>query len=63
VTTASLIRVANLDQLYGDGPHALAASGSDADEVREHIAFTMSPVGLKGRLHRRSSALADTGTT
>jgi cytochrome P450 len=27
-----------------------------AEGVREHFAFTMSPVGLKVRLHRRSSA-------
>jgi len=33
-----------------------------AEGVREHFAFTMSPVGLKLRLHRRSGALADTGT-
>ena len=32
------------------------------EEVREHFAFTMSPVGLKVRLHRRSSDPADTGT-
>jgi cytochrome P450 len=30
--------------------------------VRENFAFAMSPVGLKVRLRRRSSALADTGT-
>jgi cytochrome P450 len=30
--------------------------------VRENFAFTMSPVGLKVRLRRRSSALADTTT-
>jgi cytochrome P450 len=35
-----------------DGPEA----------VREHFALTMSPVGLKVRLHRRSSDLVDTGT-
>jgi len=33
-----------------------------AEDVRENFAFTMSPVGLKVRLRRRSSALADTGT-
>ena len=33
-----------------------------ADGVRENFAFTMSPVGLKVRLRRRSSALADTRT-
>ena len=33
-----------------------------AEGVREEFAFTMSPVGLKVRLRRRSSALADTGT-
>jgi nitrite reductase/ring-hydroxylating ferredoxin subunit len=34
VTTASLIRVANLDQLHGDGPHALSANGIDVVVVR-----------------------------
>ena len=33
-----------------------------AEGVRENFAFTMSPVGLKVRLRRRSSALADTRT-
>jgi len=33
------------------------------EEVREQFAFTMSPVGLKVRLHHRSSTLPDTGTT
>ena len=33
-----------------------------ADGVRENFRFTMSPVGLKVRLRRRSSALAGTGT-
>ena len=33
-----------------------------AEGVRENFAFTMSPVGLKVRLRRRSSAPADTGT-
>jgi cytochrome P450/nitrite reductase/ring-hydroxylating ferredoxin subunit len=33
-----------------------------AEGVREHFAFAMSPVGLKVRLRRRSSAPADTGT-
>jgi cytochrome P450 len=33
-----------------------------AEGVRENFAFTMSPVGLKVRLRRRSSALADTTT-
>jgi hypothetical protein len=32
------------------------------EEVREHFAFTMSPVGLKVRLRRRSCDLADMGT-
>jgi cytochrome P450/nitrite reductase/ring-hydroxylating ferredoxin subunit len=35
---------------------------SGAEGVRENFAFTMSPVGLKVRLRRRSGALADTGT-
>jgi len=34
VTTASLIRVANLDQLHGDGPYALSANGFDVVVVR-----------------------------
>ncbi len=34
MTTASLIRVANLDQLHGDGPHALSANGFDVVVVR-----------------------------
>jgi cytochrome P450/nitrite reductase/ring-hydroxylating ferredoxin subunit len=34
VTTASPIRVANLDQLHGDGPHALSADGFDIVVVR-----------------------------
>jgi cytochrome P450 len=33
-----------------------------AEGVRENFAFAMSPVGLKVRLRRRSSALADTRT-
>jgi hypothetical protein len=33
-----------------------------AEGVREHFAFTMLPVGLKVRLRRRSSPLADMGT-
>ena len=34
----------------------------EAEGVRENFAFTLSPVGLKVRLRRRSSALADTAT-
>jgi nitrite reductase/ring-hydroxylating ferredoxin subunit len=34
VTTTSLIRVANLDELHGDGPHALSADGCDVVVVR-----------------------------
>jgi hypothetical protein len=33
-----------------------------AQGVRENFAFAMSPVGLKVRLRRRCSVLADTGT-
>jgi hypothetical protein len=33
-----------------------------ADGVRENFRFVMSPVGLKVRLRRRSSALAGTDT-
>ena len=34
MTTVSLIRVANLDELRGDGPHALSADGFDIVAVR-----------------------------
>ena len=34
MTTASLVRVANLDQLHGDGPHALSGNGFDVVVVR-----------------------------
>jgi cytochrome P450/nitrite reductase/ring-hydroxylating ferredoxin subunit len=34
VTKASLIRVANIDQVHGDGPHALSAKGFDIVAVR-----------------------------
>ena len=40
MTTASLIRVANLDQLHGDGPHALSGNGFDVVVVR-------TPAGLR----------------
>jgi hypothetical protein len=33
----------------------------EVEGVRERFAFTMSPVGLKVRLHRRSRVLAGTG--
>jgi hypothetical protein len=39
VTIVSLIRVANLDELRGDGPHALSADGFDIVVVR-------TPAGL-----------------
>ena len=39
-STASLVRVANLDQLQGDGPHALSANGFDVVVVR-------TPAGLR----------------
>ena len=34
----------------------------EAEDVREHFAFTMSPAGLKVRLRRRLRPLAETGT-
>src|SRR5262249_56864861 len=34
VTRASLIRVVHIDQLHGDGPHALSANGFDIVAVR-----------------------------
>ena len=55
--TASLIRVANLDQLHGDGPHALSADGFDVVVVR-------TPAGLRAFEGRFSlSLLASTDAT
>jgi cytochrome P450/nitrite reductase/ring-hydroxylating ferredoxin subunit len=55
VTTASLIRVANLDQLHGDGPHALTADGVDVVVVR-------TPAGLRafeGRCPHQGALLGE----
>ena len=55
VTIASLIRVANLDELHGDGPHALSVSGFDIVVVR-------APAGLRafeGRCPHQGALLAE----
>ena len=55
MTAASLIRVANLDELRGDGPHALSADGFDVVVVR-------TPVGLRafeGRCPHQGALLGE----
>src|SRR5580704_13090566 len=55
MTTASLIRVANLNQLHGDGPHALSANGFDIVVVR-------TPAGLRafeGRCPHQGALLGE----
>ncbi|MFZ0494131.1 MAG: cytochrome P450 [Methylocella sp.] len=55
MTTASLIRVANLEDLHGDGPHALSADGFDVVAVR-------TPVGLRafeGRCPHQGALLGE----
>ncbi len=53
--TAPLIRVANLDQLHGDGPHALSGNGFDVVAVR-------TPAGLRafeGRCPHQGALLGE----
>src|ERR1700724_3562674 len=53
--TASPIRVANLDELHGDGPHALSANGFDIVVVR-------TPAGLRafeGRCPHQAALLGE----
>jgi nitrite reductase/ring-hydroxylating ferredoxin subunit len=55
VTTASLIRVANLEDLHGDGPHALSANGFDVVVVR-------TPAGVRafeGRCPHQGALLGE----
>jgi phenylpropionate dioxygenase-like ring-hydroxylating dioxygenase large terminal subunit len=55
VTTASLIRVANSDELHGDGPHALSANGFNVVVVR-------TPLGLRafeGRYPHQGALLGE----
>ena len=55
MTTASLIRIANLDELHGDGPHALSANGIDVVVVR-------TPAGLRafeGRCPHQGALLGE----
>jgi cytochrome P450/nitrite reductase/ring-hydroxylating ferredoxin subunit len=55
VTTASLIRVANLDDLRGDGPHALAANGFDVVVVRTPAGFR----AFEGRCPHQGALLGE----
>jgi cytochrome P450/nitrite reductase/ring-hydroxylating ferredoxin subunit len=55
VTTASLIRVANLDELPGDGPHALAANGFDIVVVRTPAGFR----AFEGRCPHQGALLGE----
>ena len=55
MTTTSLIRVANLDELHGDGPHALSADGFDVVVVR-------TPAGVRafeGRCPHQGALLGE----
>ena len=55
MTTASLIRVANLDELHGEGPHALLADGFDVVVVR-------TPAGVRafeGRCPHQGALLGE----
>jgi hypothetical protein len=55
LTTASSIRVANLEDLHGDGPHALSAGGFDVVVVR-------TPAGLRafeGRCPHQGALLGE----
>ena len=55
MTTVSLIRVANLDELRGDGPHALSANGFDIVAVR-------TPAGVRafeGRCPHQGALLGE----
>ncbi len=55
MTTASLIHVANLEDLQGDGPHALSANGFDVVAVR-------TPAGLRafeGRCPHQGALLGE----
>jgi cytochrome P450/nitrite reductase/ring-hydroxylating ferredoxin subunit len=55
VTTASLIRVAKLDELPGDGPHALAANGFDIVVVRTPAGFR----AFEGRCPHQGALLGE----
>jgi cytochrome P450/nitrite reductase/ring-hydroxylating ferredoxin subunit len=55
VTTASLIRVANLDELHGDGPHALSANGFDVVVVRTPAGFR----AFEGRCPHQGALLGE----
>ena len=55
MTTASLTGIANLDELHGDGPHALSADGFDVVVVR-------TPAGLRafeGRCPHQGALLGE----
>jgi cytochrome P450/nitrite reductase/ring-hydroxylating ferredoxin subunit len=55
VTTASLIRLAYLDQLHGDGPHALSVDGFDVVVVRTPAGFQ----AFEGRCPHQGALLGE----
>src|SRR3984893_13239537 len=55
LTSASVIRVANLDQLHGDGPHALSANGFDVVVVRTPAGFR----AFEGRCPHQGALLGE----
>src|SRR5580704_3491247 len=55
MTTASLIRVANLEELHGDGPHALSAMGFDVVVVRTPAALR----AFEGRCPHQGALLGE----
>lgn len=55
MTTSSLIRVANLDELHGDGPHALSADGFDIVAVRTPFGFR----AFEGRCPHQGALLGE----
>lgn len=55
MTTASLIRLACLDQLHGDGPHALSVDGVDVVVVRTPAGFR----AFQGRCPHQGALLGE----
>jgi cytochrome P450/nitrite reductase/ring-hydroxylating ferredoxin subunit len=55
VTTASLVRLARLDQLHGDGPHALSVNGFDVVVFRTPAGFR----AFEGRCPHQGALLGE----
>ncbi|MCO6181135.1 cytochrome P450 [Ciceribacter sp. RN22] len=55
MTTASLIRLASLDQLHGDGPHTLSVNGFDVVVVRTQAGFR----AFQGRCPHQGALLGE----